>query len=111
MNAKSSEDGWNSQACACSRSFLRRILCAARASIEALILSTLVDLHPEQPQLDERTHQVDCKPLGVAHDDVLFLHPVGRPGRAQPTPPCHSFSPGTGAPLLLARHEGDAPRV
>src|SRR5262245_40828366 len=79
-----------------------------------LVLSTLVDLHPEQPQLDERTHQVDCKPLGVAHDDVLsfvVLHPVGRPGRAQPTPPCHSFSPGTGARLLLARHEGDAPRV
>src|SRR5262245_34436174 len=79
-----------------------------------LVLSALVDLHPEQSQLDERTQQVDCKPLGVADDDVLsfvVLHPVGRPGRAQATPPCHSFSPGTGAPLLFARHEGDAPRV
>src|SRR5262245_8584306 len=79
-----------------------------------LVLSTLVDLHPEPSQLDERTHQVDRKPLGVTHNDVLsfvVLHPVGRPGRAQPTPPCHSFSPGTEAPLLLARHKGDAPRV
>src|SRR5262245_48744538 len=79
-----------------------------------LVLSTLVDLHPEQSQLDVRTHQVDCKPLGVAHDNVLsfvVLHPVGRSGRVQPTPPCHSFSPLTVAPLLLARHEGDAPWV